>query len=375
MITQRLRSAFLMGVIAVLLVMAGFFAGTSVFSSMAATNVALTISQQTLPLNDLEQRYADVYNKVSPSTVAINVSSNLEAGSGSGFVVDTQGHIVTNYHVVAGGEEIEVNFFDGTITRAQIVGLDPDSDLAVIKVDLPQERLIPVTFADSNALITGQQVIAIGSPFGERWTMTAGIISALNRTISGFNAGFSIGGAIQTDAPINPGNSGGPLLNLNGEVIGVNAQIRSETRSNSGIGFAIPSNLVRRVTEDIISTGRVNYAYIGIRGTSVSLDIMESLNLPNNTRGVVVTDVLSGGPAASAGLRSAQVTQSQTTGDITIRSADIITRINGVEVNGMDALISYLAAYSKPNDTVTLDVLRDGQMITLTLTLGFRPTS
>lgn len=372
--TQRGKQAFLMGIIAVLLVLAGFMAGTSVFSSMAATT-ELQVNQQALALNELEQRFSNVYTMVSPSTVAINVSSNLEAGSGSGFVIDKQGHIVTNYHVVAGGEEIEVNFFDGTITRAEIVGLDPDSDLAVIKVELSEDRLFPVTFADSNALITGQQVVAIGSPFGERWTMTAGIISALNRIISGFNTGFSIGGAIQTDAPINPGNSGGPLLNLNGEVIGVNAQIRSETRSNSGIGFAIPSNLVRRVAEDIINTGRVNYAYIGIRGTSVSLTIMEALNLPNNTRGVVVTDVLSDGPAAAAGLRPAQFVQNNQNGTATLRSADIITHINGVEVNGMDALISYLAAYSHPNDTVTLDVLRDGQMITISLTLGFRPTS
>lgn len=371
------KNVLVMGIMAVILLAAGFWAGTNVFSTMAGSSilqVELPLSQQALTLSEIEEINARVYNTVSPSTVAINVAGAFEAGSGSGFVIDKLGHIVTNYHVVNGAQEIEVNFFDGTITRAQIVGEDPDSDLAVIRVDLPEDRLLPVTFADSNNLIIGQQVLAIGSPFGERWTMTAGIISALNRTITGFNEGFNIGGAIQTDAPINPGNSGGPLLNLNGEVIGVNAQIRSETRSNSGIGFAIPSNLTRRVAEDIINTGRVNYSYIGIRGTSVSLSIMEALNLPNDTRGVVVTDVIAGGPAGRAGLRSAEFRQTQ--GQFaTLISADIITHINGVEVNGMDALISYLAAYTKAGDTVQLEVLRAGEVIQIPLILGTRPAA
>jgi S1-C subfamily serine protease len=325
-------------------------------------------------MNDIETRYTEVYNRVSPSVVAISVVTATGAGSGSGFVIDTSGHIVTNYHVVQNAEEVIVNFLDGTITRAQIVGVDPDSDLAVIKVNLDASRLFPVTFGDSNALEIGQMTLAIGSPFNQRWTLTAGIVSALERSISGFNVGFSIGGAIQTDTAINPGNSGGPLLNLDGEVIGVNAQIRSQTGSNSGIGFAIPSNLAVRVAQDLIQTGRVDYSYIGIRGGSVSLGLMEDLNLPNDTRGVYVTDVIAGGPADSAGLKSPVVTRLNS-GAARVQQADIITAINDRELNDMDALVAYLATNTRPGDTVTLTVLRTGESLQIPLTLAARPSA
>lgn len=361
--------------VAVLLVAAGFAAGTSVYSSLAASGAVAQINQQTapIPLNNIEQLYADVYNRVSNSVVAISVANEIEAGSGSGFVIDKQGHIVTNYHVVQDASEIVVNFLDGTITRAEIVGIDPDSDLAVIRVNVPEERLLPVTFGDSNQLVIGQMTLAIGSPFGQRWTLTSGIVSALERSISGFNVGFSIGGAIQTDTAINPGNSGGPLLNLNGEVIGVNSQIRSEVRANSGIGFAIPSNLVVRVAQEMIERGRVDYAYIGIRGGSINLSAIEDLNLPDNTRGVLVTDVIAAGPADMAGLKPARLTQFENSAP-QIEAADIITAINGYELNGMDALISYLATNTRPGDTVTLTVLRAGETLDLPLTLGSRPS-
>ncbi|HRL11924.1 MAG TPA: trypsin-like peptidase domain-containing protein [Aggregatilineales bacterium] len=363
--------------LALMLVAAGFVAGTSVFGALASTvnaPVEINVSSTVPQMNDIETRYTEVYNRVSPSVVAISVVTATGAGSGSGFVIDTSGHIVTNYHVVQDAEQVIVNFLDGTITRAQIIGVDPDSDLAVIKVDLDASRLFPVTVGDSNALEIGQMTLAIGSPFNQRWTLTAGIVSALERSISGFNVGFSIGGAIQTDTAINPGNSGGPLLNLDGEVIGVNAQIRSQTGSNSGIGFAIPSNLVVRVAQDLIQTGRVDYSYIGIRGGSVSLGLMEDLNLPNDTRGVYVTDVIAGGPADSAGLKSPVVTRLNS-GAARVQQADIITAINDRELNDMDALVAYLATNTRPGDTVTLTVLRTGESLQIPLTLAARPSA
>lgn len=363
--------------LALMLVAAGFVAGTSVFGALASTvnaPVEINVSSTVPQMNDIETRYTEVYNRVSPSVVAISVVTATGAGSGSGFVIDTSGHIVTNYHVVQDAEQVIVNFLDGTITRAQIIGVDPDSDLAVIKVDLDASRLFPVTFGDSNALEIGQMTLAIGSPFNQRWTLTAGIVSALERSISGFNVGFSIGGAIQTDTAINPGNSGGPLLNLDGEVIGVNAQIRSQTGANSGIGFAIPSNLVVRVAQDLIQTGRVDYSYIGIRGGSVSLGLMEDLNLPNDTRGVYVTDVIAGGPADSAGLKSPVVTRLNS-GAARVQQADIITAINDRELNDMDALVAYLATNTRPGDTVTLTVLRTGESLQIPLTLAARPSA
>lgn len=340
-----------------------------------------------------EMTPAEVYQQASQSVVAISVtiaatpttqseipSSPLQMpevnpnsfSEGSGFVLDIQGHIITNAHVVDGATRIEVEFFDGTLTRAEIVGLDRDSDVAVIKVNLPAEQLVPLVLADSDALEIGQSVLAIGSPFGERWTLTQGIISALDRSIRGLNE-YSIGGAIQTDAAINPGNSGGPLLNLRGEVIGVNSQIESRTGSFAGIGFAIPSNLVQNVARQLIEQGYVQYSYLGIQGGDVSLRMIEALNLPANLRGVVVSQALGGGPAARAGLQNA--------GDLVEvdglrvpRQVDVITAINGQPLRGIADLIAYLAKNTRPGDDVTLTVLRNGsETLTLTVRLTPRP--
>jgi 2-alkenal reductase len=295
-------------------------------------------------------------------------------GSGSGFVISTEGYIVTNNHVVdnATADGIEVNFVDGTIVRGELVGVDPDSDLAVIKVNLPPEHLPPLTLANSDNLVIGQTALAVGSPFGQRWTLTKGIVSAIDRTIQGLTQ-FSIGSVIQTDAAINPGNSGGPLFNLKGEVIGVNSQIVSQFRSNSGVGFAIPSNLVSRVANEIIQNGHVEYSYLGINGgLDMDLLLIETMGLPNNLRGVVVSNVLPNGPAGRAGLRNPG-------GDVTVRglrlpsSADIITQIDGVPVMGMNELVSYLASNTRPGDTVNLTVWREGQQIVLPVELSARP--
>lgn len=324
----------------------------------------------------VSEPFADIYAHVSPSVVAISVVQQASQTSaaipgfgqpqnpgpqralGSGFVLNTDGYIITNDHVVNNATDIEVDFNDGTLARATIVGTDPGSDIAVIQVvNVPQDRLHPIAFADSDSLYVGETVLAIGSPFGERWTLTSGIISGLDRVIQGLTD-FSIGGVIQTDAAINPGNSGGPLLDLHGEVVGMNSQIVSDSGSNSGIGFAVPGNLVLRVANQLIDQGYVQYSYLGISGGDVSLDAIEALDLPNNTRGVLVGTVMAGGPADRAGLQAAVTTG--TGQDATLNDADIITSINDHALYGIADLISYLARDTQPGDTVTLSVLRNG---------------
>jgi 2-alkenal reductase len=344
---------------------------------------------------------ATVYDNVSPSVVAINVyrtaqaagmqlnpfgnadpfgSRNqtppevLQSGSGSGFVLDTDGHIVTNAHVVEDAQRIEVNFFNGVLAKAAIVGLDNNSDIAVLKVDVDASMLAPVTFADSDLLDIGERVLAIGSPFGQRWTITEGIISGLERTISGLTQ-FSIGGVIQTDAAINPGNSGGPLLNTSGHVIGVNSQISTASGSFSGVGYAVPANLVQRVARELIERGYVEYSYLGIRGGDVNLAVIEALDLPNTFKGVVISEATQGGPAARAGLQSAS--EFTTIDGLSVPTrVDIITAINGTPLNGIADLITYLASETKPGDVVTLDVLRNGsETMTIEARLTPRPVN
>ena len=312
-------------------------------------------------LSDIEQVFAEIYNTVSPSVVSIEVDARTNNGfvpisTGSGFVIDNVGHIVTNFHVIDEGDRIAINFFDGTITQAEIVGTDPSADIAVLRVDLPSDQLFPVSFTDSDALVIGQTAVAIGSPFGERWTMTTGIISALDRTLQGFT-GFVVGSVIQTDTAINPGNSGGPLINLNGEVIGVNSQIFSQDGTFSGIGFAVPSNLVARVAAELIRTGRVNYSYLGMNGGEITLNIIDELDLPNNIRGILVTDVNNNAPADNGG----------------IRIDDVIMAVDGVEVFSLSTLSGYLATNTIPGDNVTFSVYRDGRVIELGINLQERP--
>ena len=332
-----------------------------------------TLAQATVQISQTDLERADLYDRVAPSVVSITVARpgsgfGTIGGSGSGFVIDTAGHIVTNYHVVESASDIIVRFFDGTIIRAEVVGLDPDSDIAVIEVELPAETLRPVSFGNVDSLRVGQSVVAIGSPFGQDWTLTSGIISAKNRSIQGLGD-YSIGSAIQTDTPINPGNSGGPLLNMQGEVIGVNSQILSEQRSNSGVGFAVPADLVVRVASELIETGEVNYSFIGISGGDIGLDAMEALDLANNQTGVLVCRLVPNGPAADSDLQ-ADANECGSFGPIV--NGDIIVGVNGQEVQNFAQLISFLARNTRPGDTITFDVLRDGARIQVNVTLGDR---
>jgi 2-alkenal reductase len=293
-------------------------------------------------------------------------------------VWDKDGHIVTNNHVVSEGGAtpnlILVTFKDGTRAKAEIVGRDPQSDLAVIKVDVPSEILKPVKLGDSDALKVGQRVEAIGNPFGyeQGWTMTEGIISALGRTLPTANSPFSIPQVIQTDAAINPGNSGGPLLDDSGRVIGVNSAIKSEVRANAGIGFAIPANLVKRVVPALISTGKFEHPWVGISGTTLTSDLAQAMGLPPSQRGALIINVVGESPADKAGLRGSSK-EVKVLGMTEKVGGDVIVAADGHPVTKMGDLLVYLEEHKSPGDTIDLTVLRDGKEKHISLTLGKRP--
>ena len=298
-------------------------------------------------------------------------------GLGSGFVWDEQGNIITNNHVIAGADEIEVTFADGTVVPAELIGADPDSDLAVIHVDLPSQQLIPVEVADSNQLRVGQLAIAIGNPFGLDGTMTVGIISALGRSLpasDNLSTGpvYRIPDVIQTDAPINPGNSGGVLLNDRGQVIGVTAAIESPVRANAGIGFVIPTAIVSRVVPQLISEGFYAHPYLGISGVSLYPDLAEAMKLEPQQKGALVGDVVADGPADKAGISGSSQQVTIDGFDIQV-GGDVITAIDDQIINNMDDLIAFLSANTEVGQSVTLTVLRDGEEQQIEVNLEARP--
>jgi S1-C subfamily serine protease len=298
-------------------------------------------------------------------------------GLGSGFIWDTQGNIVTNNHVVEGAEKIEVTFSDETVITAELVGADPDSDLAVIRVDFPADQLQPVQMGDSDLLRVGQLAIAIGNPFGLEGTMTVGIVSALGRSLpasGGLTGGpvYSIPNVIQTDAPINPGNSGGVLLNDVGEVIGVTAAIESPVRANAGVGFVIPSSIVDRVVPELIENGSYAHPYLGISGISLFPDLATAMDLEKDQRGAMVAAISPDGPADKAGLRGSDQQVSIDGLDMQV-GGDVITAIDDEIVEDMDDLIAYLSANAAVGQQAVLTVLRDGNLVEVKVTLEARP--
>jgi 2-alkenal reductase len=324
-----------------------------------------------------QQLYIDLYRRVNPAVVAILVfhADGIEMGLGTGFVIDKEGHIVTNNHVVEGGKEFEVDFATGLKVRAELLGTDPTSDLAVLQVNVHPDQLSVLPLGDSDQVQVGQRVIAIGNPFGLSGTMTVGIVSGLGRTLSSDvtapgGGSFSAPDIIQTDAAINPGNSGGPLVNLNGEVIGVNKAIESETGVNSGVGFSIASNTVKKIVPALIEDGKYVYPYLGISSTDdLTLAEIEALDLPRTT-GVYVTSVSGGGPADEAGLRGG----TQPTSIEGLRGGgDLIIAIDGKEVKTFAEMLSYLVNETSVGQTVTLTVLRDGDQQDIKVILGARP--
>jgi 2-alkenal reductase len=320
---------------------------------------------------------ADLYERTVQSVVFIVSTTAQGVGSGSGFVWDTEGHIVTNYHVVQNASSLTVKFFNGREYRADVVAFDPDADLAVIKLIDPEHELVPIAIGNSSDLRPGEMAIALGNPFGEEFTMTTGIVSAVSRTLNSGFSSYSIPSVVQTDAAINPGNSGGPLLDKNGAVIGVNTQIRSESRQNSGVGFAVPVDLVKRVVPSLINFGHHTYSLMGITGVEVDITKRESANLPGDVVGAMVMSVSPGGPADTAGIRGDSGERANN--GALIRGlenwdGDVIVSINSIPMRSMDDLIGYLALNTAPDQEIEIGIFRDGIEISVSMKLGSRPS-
>ena len=323
------------------------------------------------------ERLVALYAQVLPGVVAINTTTAL----GTGFVFDSNGHIVTNQHVVDGTNEVEISFSSGYKAYGTVIGSDSDADVAVIKVDAPDDQIHPLALGNSDTLQVGQSVVAIGNPFGLNGTMTLGIVSGLGRTqfahASADGGFFSTADIIQTDAAINPGNSGGPLFNMDGEVVGVNQSIRTDNVDqttgnavNSGVGFSISINLVKRVAEGLIRDGKYEYPYLGISSSSeLGLAEIQALGLPTFTGAYVLT-VTPGGPADKAGIRAGDKPTSIPTLNA---GGDIITAIDGQAITNFDDLLSYMLTNKSPGDNAVLTVIRDGQSMDIPVALEKRP--
>jgi S1-C subfamily serine protease len=339
--------------------------------------------QKGLTDNDIFRRAAPGVVQVT-STQVVSVPSDpffdfgpqtrTEKALGSGFVIDKAGHIVTNYHVIANASSVEVSFSNSDNLKARIVGSDPSTDIAVLQVDARSRALTPLPFGNSDAVHVGDAVVAIGNPLGYDRSMTAGIVSAVQRVISAPNE-FRIDHVIQTDAPINHGNSGGPLINSSGQVIGVNAQIatgNSSSDGNIGIGFAIPINTVRNVAAQLIQKGKVEHAFIGITAKAVTPEIARLFRLRAN-HGLLVVSVEPGSGAAAAGLRAGTET-AVVSGESWPVGGDLIVAANGVRLSSLDRLRDLVSA-KKPGDSVSLKVYRGDTKLTLNAKLGRQPLS
>jgi len=341
-------------------------------------------TEQPSGISSFERSVIGVYESAGPGVVNIinkQVGYDFfmqpipQEGTGSGFVYDREGHIVTNYHVIQGATELSVTMPDETVVTARVVGSDPSNDLAVIKVDLPADQLYPIPLGDSENLRVGQFVVAIGNPFGLERTLTTGVVSALGRVIESPNDRF-IGEIIQTDAAINPGNSGGPLLDLSGRVIGVNTAILSASRSSAGIGFAVPVSTVRRVVPELIAKGYFAHPWLGVRLLDVTPEWVEILRQAGMdvpvAEGVLLTEVIPGAPADKAGLRGGQ-RQVRVGNSLLPVGGDIITAIDGEPIASTQELTLFLDTHTRIGQTIQVTFIRDGQEMSLPATLTERP--
>ena len=361
-----------------------FLPNSSAQAQTFANNTDSVIIPDNIRLN-----FSELFTRVQSSVLQVTDPSTpglLGPRLGSGF--DKEGHIITNNHVVAGGSgDLDITFIDGTVYDARLVGSDPYADLAVLKVeeDVPKDKLVPLPLGNSSTLKIGQPVAAIGSPFGLSGSITEGIISGLGRSLPSSvpqdptippqldvpslpaPPAFSIPDIIQTDAAINPGNSGGPLLNMRGEVVGINTAIFSNTGSYSGVGFAIPSNMIKKVVPSLITTGSYTHPYIGITGLDITPEIAEAMGL-QEARGFLITGIIAGGPSDKAGLRGGYIVDNINGTEIQL-GGDLIVKIDNKTVTNINDILTYLNSQRKVGDTVQLTVLRDGQLQQIPVTL------
>lgn len=394
----RARSIVLVSLLALTLVLGAFYAPLLFDTQQVAagparqdvTVPAVPVMQASLVQD--QDALANLFDAIGPSVVSIEVAVNpanmtipgfpqgglpeglpdnlIPNAQGSGWIFDNNGHIVTNNHVVENAEQVTVVFYDGTWAEAEVVATDPQADLAVLRVDPPAGfPWRPLVLSQEEPRV-GHSVVAIGNPFGLASTMTTGIVSALGRSypVGGLGENrYTLPDIIQTDAAINPGNSGGPLVNLNGEVVGVNFAIESGSGSNSGVGFAIPVSIVERIVPALIADGSYTYPYLGLSGTSVTPTLARELELGNTQLGAYVATVIPGGPAAEAGIQAADAD--------TNKGGDLIVSFNGQTVRSFDELVAELVTTTKPGDTAALGIIRDGKEMTVDVTVGQRPTA
>ena len=341
------------------------------------------VNSNTSLLEAREQHLSNLYDSSLSSIVHIKVIQTVPSmgffsqnqsrrSNGSGFVWDKLGHIVTNYHVVANVDNVEVQFSDGSEFLAKVVGLDPNSDLAVIKLETNDLSFTPLNLGNSNEVNVGNYTFAIGSPFGQEFSMTSGIVSAIKRTVPSQNSTFTIPNVIQTDAAINPGNSGGPLLDMNGKVIGINSQIITQNGGNAGIGFAVPVNTAKAIVPTLIKGEKFLYPWIGISGMNLSKNHKKALQIEENMDGVMIVDVMIGGPAEKSDLKGYQETISDNYNSYP-SGGDIILSINEIPISSMNELSSVLFENHSSGETISLSILRDLEKIKVDLELEPRP--
>ena len=328
--------------------------------------------------SDTELPLPDLFQKVEKSVVQITDSSEInvfESRLGSGFVYDDNGHIITNHHVVSGGgNRLDVTFPDGIVYRASLIGSDPSADIAVLYVEeAPKEKLLPLSLADSSKVRVGERVAAIGNPFGLSGSLSNGIVSGVGRQIPAEEEeGFTIPDIIQTDAPINPGNSGGPLLNMRGEVIGINSAIYSTTGQFAGVGFAIPSNTIAQVMPSLITTGSYQHPWLGVAGRDMTPGIADRLGL-DEPRGFLVMDVVAGSPAEKAGIQRGN--EDTVIDGIPIKlGGDVIIAVDNNTVRKIDDILAYVEMKKSVGDDLELTILREGQTMEVIATLAARPS-
>lgn len=334
-------------------------------------NYAQTVGEVTGTERSYDYSLIDIFEKSEESVVQVNVlRGESDGGMGSGFVYSDDGYIITNQHVVRDAQKVTITFLDGEAYIGDVVGRDRDLDIAVVKVDPSNTYIQPIKIGDSSKLKVGEKIAAIGNPFGLSGSMTSGIVSQIGRLLPQ-ESGYSIPDVIQTDAAINPGNSGGPLINMKGEVVGINTAIQSATGEFSGIGFAVPSNTVKKVVPILIEKGEFSHPWMGISGTDVDPELAEVRGL-NSSKGFLVVSVIEGSPAEQAGLLGVTETK-EIDGREFAMDGDIITSIDGKTVRKISDILVHLQREKSIGDEMILSVNRGGEVLELTMILEERP--